>query len=455
MESYQRLIDVIAIENFRMQVEYWLLTQVLVWSTLGQITATIACLCAAWILSKPIRSGLLRLFPGPLSNLSLAFVLSKAVSSITFPLIALAFLGAAMAAARTLGWPDILLGTAVNLLAAWVVIRLAALLIRNAFLSRLIAFTAFGVATLDIFHLLSPLIVYLDHVGIRLGSTRLTLLEIVRGAFQLIVLLWLALTVSRLIERRVQLARGLTPSLKVLTTKMIRLSLITTALVAALTGAGIDLTAFALFTGALGVGIGFGLQKPIANVISGLILLFDRSIKPGDVVELSDPDNRAVQLFGWVTALNARYVSLTTRDGTEWLVPNEDLITRRVINWSYNNNRLRLLTPIGVSFDCDVRHAMELAISAARNTPRVLQDPAPVCRLMSFADSTVNLELRFWIEDPTNGIINVRSEVLLAVWEQFRIHGIRTPLGHRDIYVKGGSELTVKLDPGTSAPAMA
>ena len=228
-----------------------------------------------------------------------------------------------------------------------------------------------------------------------------------------------------------------------MTSKLIRFSLITLALVVALTSTGIDLTAFALFTGALGVGIGFGLQKPISNLISGLILLFDRSIKPGDVVELTDPADHTKQLFGWVSALNARCVSLTTRDGTEWLVPNEDLITRRVINWSYSHNRLRLLTPIGVSFDCDVRLAMQLAEEAARETPRVLAHPAPVCRLMGFGDSAVNLEMRFWIEDPANGVINVRSQVLLTLWEKFRANGIRTPLGHRDLHIKPGSGLTV------------
>ena len=227
-----------------------------------------------------------------------------------------------------------------------------------------------------------------------------------------------------------------------LTSKLIRFSLIALALVVALTSTGIDLTAFALFTGALGVGIGFGLQKPISNLISGLILLFDRSIKPGDVIELTDPGDHQRLLFGWVTALNARCVSLTTRDGTEWLVPNEDLITRRVINWSYSHNRLRLLTPIGVSFDGDVPLAMRLAEEAARETARVLRDPAPVCRLMGFGDSVVNLEMRFWIDDPANGVINVRSQVLLHLWEKFRANGIRTPLAHRDLTIKPDSALT-------------
>ncbi len=436
MESYQRLIDVIAIENLQMRVEYWLLTQVLVWSTLLQAAAVLAALALAYLLSRPLQRRLAALGARYAFNAPVARGLAAAAASIALPVLALILLAGVFAVGASIGAPRLLLTTAINLLAAWIVIRLLTRLIRNDFWSRVVAILAFGVATLNILGLLAPTIVWLDQIGFRLGETHVSALDILRAAVELGLLLWLASVVAGILERRMQRAPGLTPSLKVLTSKLIRFSLITLALVIALTSTGIDLTAFALFTGALGVGIGFGLQKPISNLISGLILLFDRSIKPGDVVELTDPGDHSKQLFGWVTALNARYVSLTTRDGTEWLVPNEDLITRRVINWSYNHKRLRLLTPIGVSFDCDVRLAMQLAEEAARETPRVLQDPPPVCRLMGFGDSAVNLEMRFWIDDPANGIINVRSQVLLTLWEKFRAHEIRTPLGHRDLYIK-------------------
>jgi small-conductance mechanosensitive channel len=445
MENYQRLFDVIAIENLQMRAEHWLLTQVLVWSTLGQIATVLAGLAIAYALSRPLRAALQRSIARSGVTEVASRELAAAAMAVAFPLLALVLLAVAVAVASGLGWPSLLMTTGVNLLAAWVVIRLLSRLIRNDFWSRLVAILAFGVATLNIVGLLEPTIVYLDQLGFRLANTRVSMLDILKGAVALGVLLWLALTASRLLERRVQRARSLTPSLRVLTSKLLRFSLIVLALVVALTSVGIDLTAFALFTGALGVGIGFGLQKPISNLISGLILLFDRSIKPGDVVELTDPADRAAQRFGWVTALNARCVSITTRDGTEWLVPNEDLITRRVINWSYSHNRVRLLTPIGVSFDSDVRLAMQLAEEAARDTPRVLANPAPVCRLMGFGDSSVNLEMRFWIEDPTNGVTNVRSQVLLAVWEKFREHAIQIPFPHRDLRIEGGSELAVTL----------
>lgn len=453
MESYQRLIDFIAIQNARMYAEHWLLTQVLVWSTLWQILAVIFGLGLAYAASRPLRRRMEARVANQYARDTLASGFARSAVAVAFPLIGLLLVGGAAGFAAALGRPAVVLTTVVNLLAAWVMIRLISGVIRTEFWSRLIAFLAFGVATLNILGFLGPTLVYLDHLGLRLGNTRLSVLDLLRAAVQLGVLLWLALTASRLLEKRVEKSRSLTPSLRVLTSKMLRFSLVALASVVALTSVGIDLTAFALFTGALGVGIGFALQKPISNLISGLILLFDRSIRPGDVVELTEAYHQGVQIFGWVTALNARYVSVTTRDGTEWLIPNEQLITQRVINWSYTNNRLRLLTPIGISFDCDVRLAMQLVEEAARGTPRVLSHPAPVCRLMGFGDSSVQLEMRFWIDDPVNGIINVRSEVMLAVWEKFRENGIRTPLGHRDIFIKGDSELTVRIDRASGSAA--
>lgn len=451
MESYQRLIDVIALANWRMQAEHWVLTKVLVVSTLWQLAAVVAAFGLAAIVARLLRPWMRSRATGLQSAHPAKRGLAFAAFAETYPVLVLVALLVGLAIARLFGWPDLLLLTFANLLVAWIVIRLLSFLIRNEFWSRVSAVLVFAVATLNILGLLEVTIVRLDQIGIRMGSIHLSVLDVLRGGVQLAVLLWAALTVSRLLERRVQQAENLTPSLRVLTGKLLRFGLITLALVIALTSVGIDLTAFALFSGALGVGIGFGMQKSISNLISGLLLLFDRSIKPGDVLELSDPNNREVQLFGWVTALNARYVSLTTRDGTEWLVPNEELISTRIVNWSYSHNRLRLLTPLDVTFDCDVALAMQLAEEVMRGTPRVLADPPPVCRLMGFSDSTANLEMRFWIDDPANGIINVRSDVLLGIWKMYRKHGIRTPLGYRDLHIAEGSELTVRMKRASEA----
>lgn len=445
MESYQRLIDVIALENLQMRAEFWVLTQVFVLSTLWQITAVAAAFVVSHLAARLPKAWLAQRIARLHVSNRFALGIMAAALSVVAPLLALVLVLVEIGIARSFAWPTLLLSTTANLLVAWIFIRLLSSLVRNSFWSRAIAVTTFAVATLNIVGLLEPTIVQLDRLGLQLGSVHLSILDVLRGAIELVVLLWLALAAARLLETRVQHMHGLTPSLRVLTGKLMRFSLITLALVVVLSSLGIDLTAFALFTGALGVGLGFGMQKSISNLISGLLLLFDRSIKPGDVIELSDPNNRTVQLFGWVTALNARYVSLTTRDGTEWLVPNDELISQRIVNWSYTHNRLRLLTPIAISFDSDVPLAMEIIVEVAGATPRVLTDPPPVCRLMSFGESCVNLEMRFWIEDPSNGIVNVRSDVLVAIWKKFREHDIRTPLGHRDLFIRDDSELTVTL----------
>lgn len=448
MESYQRLIDVISLDSLRMRVEHWVLTEVLVPGTLGQIAVGAIALALALLASVRARPLLERVFDGAARRWPWGRGLGAALMALSVPVLCLPAFLLAVSVAGIMGLPNGLLTAALKLTAAWVLLRLLSGVIRNAFLSRLAFLLAFAVTAASLLGLLEVLIVRLDLIGFTIGSIHLSVLDVLRGTAQVTLFVWAALLVAHLVENRVEAASGMAPSLRVLTSKLLRLTLITVALLFALTGVGIDITAFALVTGAFGVALGFGMQKTVSNLISGLLLLVDRSIKPGDVLELSNPADRGVQLFGWVTALNARYVSLTTRDGTEWLVPNEELISQRIVNWSYSHNRLRLLTPIAIDFESDVPLAMTAAVQAALSTPRVLHHPEPVCRLMSFGDSCVNLEMRFWIEDPTNGIINVRSDVLLAVWKAYRDLGIRTRLGHRDLHIKPDSELTLRMDRG-------
>ena len=226
--------------------------------------------------------------------------------------------------------------------------------------------------------------------------------------------------------------------MQVLTAKLAKVVLLTLAVVVALNAVGIDLTAFAVFSGAIGVGVGFGLQKVVSNLISGVILLLDRSIKPGDVIEIAGT-------YGWITRLNARFVSVSTRDGIEHLIPNEDLITQRVTNWSYSDDRVRLHVAVGIGYLCDVREAMRLCVEAAKAVKRVLETPAPICLLKAFGDSSIDLELRFWIRDPRNGTANIRSEVMLGIWDSFREHGIEFPYPQRDIHLPDMDALVDKI----------
>jgi len=316
------------------------------------------------------------------------------------------------------------------------VIRIAATFIRDHTWARIFAIVAWSIAALDIFDLLDPAIKILDGAAVTLGDFRLSAWGVLKGIFTLAILLWAATFISRLLEPRISALPNLTPSVQVLFAKLVKILLVTIAIVAGLSSVGVDLTAFAVFSGAVGVGLGFGLQKVVGNLISGIILLVDKSVKPGDVIAVAD-------YFGRIDTLNARYVSVITRDGVEHLIPNEDLITQRVENWSYSNSLLRLRRAVGISYESDLRLAMKLCLEACDDVQRVLKDPKPVCLIKGFGDSSVDLEMRFWINDPMNGRANVTSEVYLAVWDKFHQHGIQIPFPQRDLHLKSPDQIRV------------
>lgn len=435
----EKLIDWIALRNLQMRVENWIISDFLVAATLAQLAALAATFGIAYLASRPLQNRLTDLMARFRWRQKTLQMLTTAGRSIVMPVIAFLLLSAAIAVADALGWPHLLLETSVNLIGVWIVIRLTSGLIQHETLARMITIAAFAVAALNLFGLLPLVIQFLDGLGLHFSGTYISALSILKGVLTVTVLVWIATTTSDLLEQRVQRARGLTPSFKVLTGKLLRLSLMTIAIVFALGSVGIDLTAFAVFTGAVGVGVGFGLQKLVSNLVSGVILLLDRSIKPGDVIEVGDT-------YGWVSALNARYASVTTRDGKEWLIPNEDLITQRVTNWSYSSDQLRLQVPFGIAYASDVRKAIGLAVESAKQVSRVLRDPAPVCRLMGFGDSAVNLELRVWIRDPHNGVVNVKSEILLNIWDHFQEAGVQFPFPQRDLHIRSDSQLSVSVE---------
>ena len=230
-------------------------------------------------------------------------------------------------------------------------------------------------------------------------------------------------------ERRVRSSKHLNASLKVVLAKFLKFFLIALAILVALDAVGIDLTALTVFGGALGVGLGFGLQRITSNFISGFILLFDRSIKPGDVISIGDK-------FGWVQELRARYIVVMDRDGVETLIPNENLVTSDVINWSYTTPNVRLKLPVSISYGDDPELAIKLRIEAALQHPRVLKEPTSVGRLMEFGDNGIGLELRIWINDPEKGVNNIRSDINLTIWKAFKNNNVTIPFPQRDVYVK-------------------
>lgn len=272
----------------------------------------------------------------------------------------------------------------------------------------------------------------LDALAFKMGNSRISLLATIKLVALIALLLTLAFWISGVIERRMRRMPHMTPSLQVAFGKFSKSILIALAFFVAIDAVGIDLTTLAVFGGALGVGIGFGLQRITSNFISGFILVLDRSIKPGDVISVGGNENK----YGWVQELRARYVVVRDRDGVERLIPNENLITSEVVNWSYSDRNTRVRIPVQISYNDDPERAMALLLEAVESSPRILADPPPAARLMGFADSGIQLELRVWISDPENGIGNVRTDVNLAVWKRFKAAGITMPYPQRDVHLK-------------------
>ncbi|MDH5258786.1 MAG: mechanosensitive ion channel [Gammaproteobacteria bacterium] len=316
-----------------------------------------------------------------------------------------------------------------SLLSAWLLIRVASKLLKNKIASRFVASVAWTFAVLNIFGWLTPALELLDTLSITFGAIRLTPLILIKAGLALWFFLWLANVLSGFLDRYLKDSEYVTPAMRVLSVKLLHIGLVITAFLITFSAIGIDLTTLAVFSGALGVGLGFGLQKIFSNLVSGVILLMDRSIKPGDVISVG-------QTFGWINHLSARYVSVITADGIEHLIPNELLITERVENWSFSDNIVRLKLAIGVSYKTDLRLAMRLCIEAAKSPIRILAKPEPTCLLKGFGDNSVELELNVWINDPPNGRANVLSEILLGVWDRFQEHAIEIPYPQRDIHLK-------------------
>lgn len=410
-------------------LQQWFVRDVLVVETLLEVVVIFICIVLGGLVARLFRPRLSRLIERRnWQTLTFGRFLGALHQVLAFA-VALVLLGFAMAAFQRFEMSRQILNMAVSLLSAWVLIRLVTSVLRDPGWRRYIALLAWTLAALHILSLLQPMLGLLDSLGITLGGVRISVLLIIKAVIFLTILLRLSLGASSILEKRINNMDGLTPSIRVLLSKALKITLLATAVIVTLSSLGINLSAFAFFGGAIGVGVGFGLQKVVSNLVSGVILLLDRSIKPGDVIEIG-------ATYGRIESLGARYVSVATRDNTEYLIPNEDLITTQVVNWSFSDKLVRLKVVVGVSYDSDIHEVMRLMVAAAAGIPRVLADPKPVCQLKNFGDSSIDMELRLWITDPENGVSNVCSEVRIAVWDTFKAHGIEIPFPQRDLHIK-------------------
>ena len=353
------------------------------------------------------------------------------------------FLGIAYLATRIAEWPEsnnLIYGTML-LSTAWLLISAVSRIIRRKFFAKLFALVVWGYVAITLLGVNDDIRAVFENALIPV--VEISLWQAFTSLIAVGILLWISLKLGNFLDSRIQTVEDLTPSLRVLFGKITRISLMVFAVLVGMQVLNLNLTALTVLSGAVGVGIGFGLQKVVSNFISGIIILLDQSIKPGDTITLGDT-------FGWIRELRARFVSVVTRDGREYLIPNEDFITTQVVNWSFSNQFVRLDVPFGVSYDSDPHEVIRLATEAASALDRVESKyQSPVCWMTEFGDSSINFLLRFWINDPQNGLTNIRGKVLLALWDTFKENGIKIPFPHREVLMR--TPVTVQQSTGDSA----
>jgi small-conductance mechanosensitive channel len=274
-----------------------------------------------------------------------------------------------------------------------------------------------------------PVLDALDHIGFNVGDTRISLLTVLTFLITALLLFALVRLANRVINHGIESSKALDDAQKLLAVKLAGIVMTAVAFFIGIDLLGIDLTALAVFSGAFGLAVGFGFQKTFGNLISGIILLMDRSIKPGDVIAVGDS-------FGWVNKIGIRAVSIITRDGKEHLIPNENLMTNEVENWSYSSKNVRVRIPVGVSYHADMKLVEELMKQAAEDSPRVLSTPSPNVWMTEYGDSSVNFEILAWIRDPEEGVGNVRSDVLKRLWWLLKENDVEIPFPQRDVHLR-------------------
>ncbi|MEW6660145.1 MAG: mechanosensitive ion channel domain-containing protein [Thermodesulfobacteriota bacterium] len=435
--------DLAQVDKIGAQAREYFFQNVLSWAMAAQLAVIGCALLLARKVSGAMRAWLTRqqaqyaTHPEAGADLAVLLDFVKVIEAfIAFLLVVLAY-----SIASHFHWPRNELSAVAMLLVALALVRLFTDEMKNRFWAKILATAiwvyALFLAFLSLFNFLDFWQRFLQEVGFQLGHVHFSLLHVNRAFFLLLALYWLSKNLRIFIHFWLTAKSGLTPATQILLHRLGSIFLFSACVVIVLHYLGLDLTVFALFSGALGLGLGFGLQKIFANLVSGFILLGDKSIKPGDVIQLKDT-------YGWINFLGSRYCSVITRDGIEHLIPNENLITSEVINWSHSQNLVRLRVPVGVAYGSDLEKARDLVLAAAADTPRILKEPKPACLLTGFGDNAVNLEVRVWINDPQNGIGSVKSELFWGIWQRFRDHGLEIPYPQRDVHLKSIPEAMLR-----------
>ncbi|MGE4193710.1 MAG: mechanosensitive ion channel family protein [Pseudodesulfovibrio sp.] len=426
-------------------LEGWFRSNVLTWKTGLQWVWAVVALLLALLIWRGLRPRFDN-WRGGLAENPVGRAVLSGVLNIGWLLLFLGLAQAGVQVFEELEYVPWVLDAVSQLALAGMALRLLALGMPNKALARSTATVVWVFVSLHILGLLTPLTSFLNNLSFTIGETRFSALDGFKGLILATIFLQAAVILSRIAVGRITAMRDVSPSVQVLLGKTVKVVLFTVAILMALSSVGIDLTSLAIFSSALGVGIGFGLRTIFSNYVAGIILLMDRSIKPGDTIEVGT-------VYGVVTGVFGRFSSVRTRDGKEYLIPNEHFVTNEVVNWTYSDADVRIRVPVGIAYESDVNRALELMEEAPKGLNRILASPEPRALLVEFGDSSVNLELRVWIADTKDGVGNIKSDLLLRIWNLFHENGIEFPFPQRDVLLKPGSALSVTLDKGGDGDA--
>jgi small-conductance mechanosensitive channel len=417
-------------------------------NVLWQVAALVLCLILAWWIARMVRARLEAQPAQAPEHASAVKMGLRGVSRVLLPLSALILVAIARAVLRYRQPEVALLSVALPLLSSLLVVRVAMYILHHAFApssvlrtwERTITWAVWIGLALYLTGALTELVALMDGFAFRIGKQRISILNVVQAVLSVAITVLIALWAGKLLETRLMAASALDLNLRVVLAKLLKTVLVVLAVLVALPAVGIDVTVLSVFSGAIGVGIGFGLQKIAANYLSGFALLLDRSVSLGALVTIDG-------YYGEVTRLTSRYLVLKGPDGTEAIIPNEHVITSMVINHSYTDRRVRIEMPIQVSYQSDVELALQVMEEAAREHARVLADPAPMAVLKAFGDSGIDLELYAWITDPEAGRGNLRSDIYRVLWKRFAERGIAIPFPQREIRIIDGGGADQAAEP--------
>jgi small-conductance mechanosensitive channel len=348
------------------------------------------------------------------------------------PLLAILYLSIIKPFAERYGDGGIWVNAVVQLLFAYIIAKAALMFVKSRPVAYLIAIVVMVLAVLDVTGFMKDTESYLNSMSFGVGSLNLSILQILQGSVILVIVFWIAGAFSRTLETYLRRSSSLSYNARELTVKFFKILVYFIAVMVTLSAMGVDLTAFAVFGGALGVGIGLGLQKITANFVSGITLLLEKSIQIGDLIEMGGID-------GHVRQLNIRYALLETFDGREILIPNEELISTKVINWTHSNYLARVEVNVRVAYGSNPKQVIDLMQEAAREHKLCLKNPKPNCFLREFGESSLNFTLYFWIPDVREGRMGPQSDVMMAILDKFQAAGIRISFPQREMHIVSGT----------------